>query len=672
MRSGPFGSNLLVLVRRILVDVALLLMAFSAVTLLPLIPVLELKDMARLHYLWPQIFLYVASSTFAILALRSYRIIWRFVNFRDVLLLIKVASVTVVGFILLTALFIPLPVAPNPIFVVLVALLIWVADIGMLTIPRFISRAMGGLNLFERRSRATVSRTGAILMTGDMKRIESFIRDTLRDTDAQYLVAGILVEDSKLHGSYLSGIQILGSPQNLTAILAKLSRNNRAQDLPDKLVLAKDDATGADYQKLLHLAAGTGLKVGRLSRYDETFSSQTRAFVEPVELSDLLGRPEVTSDNRDAAAFIRGKCVLITGAGGSIGSELVRQVARLQPSKLAMLDSSEFNLYSIDHEMEENYPAMDRKALLVDVRDKDLVRFWLQKLRPEVVFHAAALKHVPMVEDHPLEGVKTNVFGTINLAEACCATGVRAMVTISTDKAVNPCNVMGATKRLAEAYCQGLDQATNRATNTRFITVRFGNVLGSAGSVVPLFQKQIEAGGPITVTHTEIKRYFMTIPEAVSLVLQAGAQGIPMDEERGNIYVLDMGEPVKIIDLARQMIRLSGQRPDIDIKIKVIGLRPGEKLYEEVAHSDEVMLNTHNKKIMRLKPRAVDLRILQKQAQEMELACAGMDDDQVIAVLRLSVPEFTVQNGLPASSNRPETATSFKKTNFPRNSTQTV
>jgi O-antigen biosynthesis protein WbqV len=239
-----------------------------------------------------------------------------------------------------------------------------------------------------------------------------------------------------------------------------------------------------------------------------------------------------------------------------------------------------------------------------------------------------------------VEGIKTNVFGTINVAEACLANGVSAMVTISTDKAVNPTNVMGATKRLAESYCQGLDEAPDGNSATRFVTVRFGNVLGSAGSVVPLFQRQIESGGPVTVTHPEITRFFMTIPEAVTLVLQAGAHGTNVAEERGNIYLLDMGEPVKIIDLARQMIRLAGARPDIDIKIKIIGLRPGEKLYEEVMHRAEAILPTASKSILKLAPRTTDLRIIRQQVQELKQACGANDLVRALRVLRISVPDY--------------------------------
>lgn len=250
-----------------------------------------------------------------------------------------------------------------------------------------------------------------------------------------------------------------------------------------------------------------------------------------------------------------------------------------------------------------------------------------------------------------MEAIKTNVFGTINVAEACLENSVAAMVTISTDKAVNPHNIMGATKRLAEAYCQGLDEAGQSLGSTRFITVRFGNVLGSAGSVVPLFKHQIENGGPVTVTHPDIRRFFMTIPEAVTLVLQAGTQGLRSTQERGSIYVLDMGEPVKIVDLARQMIRLSGRRPDLDIKIEFVGLRPGEKLYEEVTHMDETVVTTESTSIFRATPRVTDLRILRQQIQELRNACNAFDSARALRVLKLTVPEYRIpEHGVDAST----------------------
>jgi O-antigen biosynthesis protein WbqV len=357
-------------------------------------------------------------------------------------------------------------------------------------------------------------------------------------------------------------------------------------------------------------------------------------------IADLLGRPEIRLDNTQLESMISGRNILITGAGGSIGSELSRQVAALKPASIVLADACEYNLYRIEMELQEKFPGVAHRTALLDVRDTALVLQWIRKFRPDIVFHAAALKHVPLLEDHPIEAVKTNVLGTVNVADACFTCGVPLMVTISTDKAVNPFNIMGATKRLAEAYCQGVDQSHDAASNTRYVTVRFGNVLGSAGSVVPLFQRQIEEGGPVTVTHPDITRYFMTIPEAVSLVLQASAQGKADEGDRGSIYVLDMGKPIRIMDLARQMVRLSGKRPDIDIEIKVVGLRPGEKLYEEVVHAEEGVSETRNKSVFKVTPRVSDLRILRQQIQELRAAAAASDAERVPRLLTIAVPEF--------------------------------
>ena len=316
-------------------------------------------------------------------------------------------------------------------------------------------------------------------------------------------------------------------------------------------------------------------------------------------------------------ALIEGRRVLVTGAGGSIGSELVRQICDFGPSELVLLDHSEANLYAIDLETAGRKPDVRRHAVLADVRDRGRLDRMLAKFRPHLVFHAAALKHVPMVEANIFEGVMTNVVGTVNVADACVKAMVGAMVLISTDKAVNPASVMGATKRIAERYCQALDIRRGNGDGTRCVTVRFGNVLGSTGSVVPLFQQQLAAGGPLTLTDPEMKRYFMTVREAVQLVLQASALGSRDHEQEGKILVLDMGEPVRIVDLARQMIRLAGLRPDVDVKIEIIGPRPGEKLAEEMFHGGEPLVPTEIKGILAAAPRAADAGELARAVDEL-------------------------------------------------------
>ncbi len=399
---------------------------------------------------------------------------------------------------------------------------------------------------------------------------------------------------------------------------------------------------GATIRKLVDTADGLGMTVARMPRLVEFRDGAAEQLdIRPVAIEDLLGRPQTVLDRDAMRRLIAGRRILVTGAGGTIGSELVTQICGLDPAQITLLDSGEFNLYRIDLEVADAHPDLPRSAVLADVRDRVRLDRIMREARPELVFHAAALKHVPMVELNPFEGVLTNAVGTRNLADACRGAGVAAMVQISTDKAVNPTSVMGASKRIAESYCQALDigERDGSARATRFITVRFGNVLGSTGSVVPLFQRQLAAGGPLTVTHPEVMRYFMTVREAVELVLQASVLG-SHGEAAGKLFVLDMGEPVRIIDLARQMIRLAGKRPNIDIEIKVTGLRPGEKLFEEIFHGAEPLLPTACKGILLAAPRAGDAATLGAAIDELAAICARGDHAALQGQLRRLVPEY--------------------------------
>jgi FlaA1/EpsC-like NDP-sugar epimerase len=339
----------------------------------------------------------------------------------------------------------------------------------------------------------------------------------------------------------------------------------------------------------------------------------------------------VKLDEHAVGAYITGKCVAVTGGGGSIGAELCRQILTHRPSTLMIVDSSEFNLYSIEAELRKQHPERRILPLLVDVRVREAVDHIFSRHRPQVVFHAAAYKHVPMVEENIIEGVRNNVFGTRVVADAAVEHGVSICVLVSTDKTVNPTNVMGASKRIAEIYCQTL----NNRVQTHFITTRFGNVLGSTGSVVPLFEKQIREGGPVTVTHPEIARFFMTIPEASSLILQAGAMG-----KGGEIYVLDMGEPVKILALAENMIRLSGLEPGRDIRIEYIGLRPGEKMHEELFYAREELVGTGHPKLMLANCMSCEWDSLQSDLVELQKAVERFDENAVLRVIQRIVPEF--------------------------------
>ncbi|HEX9701456.1 MAG TPA: polysaccharide biosynthesis protein, partial [Rhodospirillales bacterium] len=358
-------------------------------------------------------------------------------------------------------------------------------------------------------------------------------------------------------------------------------------------------------------------------------------------VEDLLGRPQAVLDRAAMSRLIGGRRVLVTGAGGSIGAELVRQISDFRPAEIWLLDHAEHALYAADRETGETHPDLPRRAFIADIRDRERLAGVFRAFRPELVFHAAALKHVPLVEENVIEGATTNVLGTVNVADLAIKGGVAAMVMISTDKAVNPTSVMGATKRIAESYCQALDIG-GEARGTRFVTVRFGNVLGSAGSVVPLFQRQLAQGGPLTVTHPDMTRYFMTIREAVELVLQASALGAGGGDvgRDGRIMVLDMGEPIRIMDLAEQMIRLAGLKPGRDVKIEIIGPRPGEKLTEEVFHGAEAPAPTGSPGLLLAAPRPGNLAELTPAISELAEACRRDDPERVLALIGKLVPEY--------------------------------
>ncbi|MDH3739576.1 MAG: polysaccharide biosynthesis protein, partial [Alphaproteobacteria bacterium] len=443
-------------------------------------------------------------------------------------------------------------------------------------------------------------------------------------------------------------VPVLGTPEDLPAVLRRLALRGVR---PQRLIVTKQELNPDLVRRLLDIAEGNGMTLSRLPRLTEFHSDAADRFdVRPVDVEDLLGRPQAVLDRPAMERLIAGKRVLITGAGGTIGSELSRQVADLGPAQLILADNSEYNLYAIDLEIRQLKPDQHRVMRLADVRDRSQMSAVFDDCRPELVFHAAALKHVPIVESHPGEGVLTNVGGSQVVADLCAAHAVDAMVLISTDKAVNPTSVMGATKRIAESYCQALDRKHADADtdhHCRFITVRFGNVLGSTGSVVPLFEKQLARGGPLTVTDPNITRYFMTTREAVELVLQASAMGVDDRAAVGGIFVLDMGEPVRIVDLAEQMIRLAGKRPHDDIEIVFTGLRPGEKLYEELFHDTEATQPTSNSAIRLATPRTADPDALSRSIDELTSAARTSDDVRCRAALQSLVPEY-IAGGAPS------------------------
>ncbi|HJS30646.1 MAG TPA: nucleoside-diphosphate sugar epimerase/dehydratase [Alphaproteobacteria bacterium] len=572
-----------------------------------------------------------------------HRGIWRYASLNDLLAITR--AVTIIVLIFVPVMFLTTRLEQLPRSLVFI---VWFVLVILLTAPRVLYRLLKDGH-FDMTYDSTDERRVPVLLVGAGDQAEVFIQQSARRSRAQYRVLGILDDSETRLGRRIRGVEVLGAPDSLPQVVQRLDKRGLKVQ---RLIVARPDLTGPRLRALLEHADALGLSVARLPRLTELRAAESdRVEVRPIAIEDLLGRPQTVLDRTAMRELVHGRRVLVTGAGGTIGGELVRQIAELEPSRLVLIDNSEFNLYSIDLELDERAPNLSRRADLADVRDGARIERLLAEERPDLVFHAAALKHVPIVEAHPAEGALTNAVGTRNVAEACRMAGVKAMVLISTDKAVNPVNVMGATKRLAERYCQALDLVERaRPGGTRFVTVRFGNVLGSTGSVVPLFQRQLAAGGPLTVTHREIKRYFMTVREAVELVLQASALGAT-DEAgtEGRIFVLDMGDPVRIYDLARQMIRLAGMRPDVDIKIDFTGLRPGEKLNEELFHAHETLAPTPVRGLLLASPRTADFAFLARGMDELDAAAREGHGATAAAILHRLVPEFR-DAGAPAKS----------------------
>jgi O-antigen biosynthesis protein WbqV len=570
------------------------------------------------------------------------RAVWRYTSLSDAMMIVRAGLFTAV------LVYFPFAVWRREIGPVssLAPLLAFFFMTALLAAPRILARYYADgrtprpFTTHPRLAAASVP----VILVGRTGRIEPFVRELHRVADRAYSVVGILTEGADWHGRHIHGVGVLGGPNNLAEALTFLGQRRIR---PQRLIIADDDIDEQGIAELLERANSLGLTVGRLPRLTDFVADPSSASaVNPVDLGDLLGRPQVVLDRQAMRRLIFERRVLVTGAGGSIGAELARQIAGFKPSRLVLVENSEFNLYAIDQELAERRGGPPRAAVLADVRDASAMQRLFAAERPDIVFHAAALKHVHLVEANPVSGAQTNVLGAQIVADACARHGVAAMVLISTDKAVNPHNVMGATKRWAEAYCQAMDL---EGGPTRFMAVRFGNVLGSSGSVVPLFQRQIAAGGPVTVTHPEVSRFFMTIPEAVQLVLQASALG---HARRGEVQVLDMGKPIRILDLARQMIRLSGKRPDIDIAIQFVGLRRGEKLFEELVHEQE-QTQADNRGVAAVSPRTTDIAILRRQMTELAEAVGRFDEVKVLRLLQAAVPEFAYQGPVaPAAEGK--------------------
>jgi FlaA1/EpsC-like NDP-sugar epimerase len=540
-----------------------------------------------------------------------YRGIWRFASIPD---LIRIAKASCLGIaVAALALFVldrleGVPRSVIPLYALLLPLL--------LASPRLLYR------IWKDR-RAVLSVGQRALIVGAGKAGEMLARDLLRTHYAQFVPVAFADDDPSKRGSEIQGVRVKGRCDRIPNLVDKLGI--------DAILLAVPSATDKEMRRIVEICEGTGAPFLTLPSVQDMLAGQMAGNLREVSIEDLLGRAPIRLDRKAVRDHLEGQRVLVTGGGGSIGSELCQQIARFEVAELIVFERCEFNLYKIEQELLRSFPELRFTALLGDVTDLSAVEWAIARYRPNAIFHAAAYKHVPLLQHQARQAVRNNVIGTRILAEAAMAAGVEEFVLISTDKAVRPSNVMGATKRAAEMLVQSL----SGIAKTRFITVRFGNVLDSAGSVVPLFREQIKAGGPVTVTHPEVTRYFMTIPEACQLIMQAAAMG-----QGGEIFVLDMGEPIRIGYLAEQMIHLSGKRPGEDIRIEYIGLRPGEKVTEELFLDHERPAPTGHSKLLLAHPVTLDHRVVRNSVSELAESCRMFDEEAIVRKLKALVPEF--------------------------------
>ncbi|GMU21803.1 MAG: capsular polysaccharide biosynthesis protein [Phycisphaerae bacterium] len=567
-----------------------------------------------------------------------YRDSWRYVGLRDLFAVIKASHISIFLCVVVYFLswrfwsqYVPADKGywvPNAVF-----LLDWVFTIA------FISAARIGFRFYHEELRplnAGAHHRLLIVGAGDVG--DTILREIIRTSEDRYLVVGFLDSSDAKQRARIRGIDVLGKPSDIRKICE--------QHGVDEVLVADPSMPQKEVRRLIELCQGMNLRFQTVPAFSDLIEGRVQVSqIRPVDIEDLLGRDPVQLDSEGIGNYIRDKVVMVTGAGGSIGSEMCRQIARFRPKRLLLVERMENALFEIDRGLQREFPDLQRRPCVADISDRARIRQLLSAERPTAIFHAAAHKHVPMMEWNPGEAIKNNILGTQVLADAASEAGIEKFVMISTDKAVNPTSVMGCTKRVAEMYVQ---QLGSQGSRTEFVTVRFGNVLGSSGSVVPIFKDQIARGGPVTVTHPEMTRYFMTIPEAAQLVLQAGAMGIG-----GEIFLLDMGEPVKIKDLATDLITLSGLRPGIDIELVYSGIRPGEKLFEELAIDGENVSRTAHPKIGITKKRPEDFQRVCEGIRHLTSLMDTATAEMLRAELQRMVPEYS-----PSVPGRPEPAES--------------
>lgn len=551
---------------------------------------------------------------------KLYDSIWKYASIEELISIIYSLSLSNVVIILynyfvtyklLETKYMRFPYAAHIIF--------WILSVAFLGGTRFLYRVVGEIQ----SDKICNKKKNKLLIIGAGDAAALLIKEIKKNTNLNYEIIGLIDDNEEKIGKTINGIKVIGSRRNVINI----SEEKKIEEI----ILAIPSVDAATKREIINICKNTKAKLKTLPGIYEIIDGKVSiSKIRDVSIEDLLGREEVKLNNDNINKYIKDKVVLVTGGGGSIGSELCRQITKFKPRKLLILDIYENNAYDLQMELNYSNPNLDKEVIIASIREEERLREIFEKYKPEVVFHAAAHKHVPLMENNPAEAVKNNIIGTYNLVKCCHEYKVKKFVQISTDKAVNPTNIMGATKR----FCEIMIQAFDTISETEYVAVRFGNVLGSNGSVIPLFKKQIAHGGPVTVTHPEINRYFMTIPEASQLVIQAGGMA-----KGGEIFVLDMGEPVKINDLARDLIRLSGYEPDIDIKIKYTGLRPGEKLYEELLMDEIALTNTEHDKIYVEKPTENSMKFVEKSINEFRYV-VHKDRESIFKLMETKVPTY--------------------------------
>jgi FlaA1/EpsC-like NDP-sugar epimerase len=564
-----------------------------------------------------------------------YRGMWRYTSIADMVNIIKASTLGTILLISMVAIFSRFEGFPRSVFLIDWGFTILMVAGFRLSIRFWFEFQNEKQSAFQtlkhvlhgalRKQRNRNAKRMVIIGAGDCG--EQIYRELRGNRHLGYSVVGFIDDNPKKHSLNIHGIPVIGGVDQIDAI---------ARDLTvDEFLIAIPSANGAQMRRIVDHCKDCGLPYKTIPSYGELLNGKVSVkTIRDVAYRDLLGREIIHLEEERIGACITGRNVLITGAGGSIGSELCRQVCRFKPLKLTLFERAESQLYDIDLELRQNFPDIEIMPVLGDILDHHILRKTFAQDRPAIVFHAAAYKHVPMLERQPWHSVDNNICGTMNVVEMANSYKVERFVFVSTDKAVRPANIMGTSKRIAEMIVQC--HAGNSDTATQFMIVRFGNVVGSVGSVVPLFRKQIARGGPVTVTHPDVTRFFMTIPEACQLILQAGAMG-----KGGEIFILDMGTPIKIADMAKDLIRLSGFEPDVDIKIEYIGLRPGEKLYEELITKGEGIVPTGHKNILVLHGNSCDLNDLSNKIEQLKYLSRDQDDRGIREGFKKIVPEYS-------------------------------